>query len=221
MPLNSLAQVANDEYRRYSEQTSSITRSLALAGVALVWLYRTQDSGITALPAFTQTLLGSPILLIVLLLFVAALVADLMQYTQASYKWLRYRNTIARIADYDDFSNALPTDRALKAWSNRYGLDLANSISYQVSKSPGVLTQFTTASPNNGVTVWRARKFLDNPSQFGVSASNAQKIKERTFIPRHVTITTNLLFWTKNLFTSIGYILLLGSLVSNILGNLD
>lgn len=218
MELGALTQAANSEYRRYTEQTSTITRSLALAGVALVWLYRSQDSGATALPTFTQTLIGAPILLITLAIFVASLGADLIQYALSAYKWLRFKHTLSRIADSDDFSAQQPTGRALSAWSNRYGLDLAQSLAYQASTSPNVNALFSSPAASNDILVWRARKILHSPAQVGLSDEEAKQIREHLFVPSHVTSGTNALFWIKVALTATGYLVLLLSLVLEIVG---
>lgn len=65
-------------YERSSKQVSDGVRQLALAGVAIIWLFRTGEGA--------QTRIGRGLLL-PLLFIVVALLCDLVQYIYSTNKW--------------------------------------------------------------------------------------------------------------------------------------
>jgi hypothetical protein len=73
---------ARDNYYFYSGKTSDIIRQLALAGIALVWLYKVDQGGQDKIPVA----LHDPVILIVL-----TLTLDLLQYAIATAIWGIYQ----------------------------------------------------------------------------------------------------------------------------------
>jgi hypothetical protein len=73
---------ARDNYYFYSGKTSDIIRQLALAGIAIVWLYKVDRGGAMKIPVE----LRDPLLLIVI-----GLALDLLQYATATGVWGVYQ----------------------------------------------------------------------------------------------------------------------------------
>jgi hypothetical protein len=73
---------ARDNYYFYSGKTSDIIRQLALAGIALIWLYKVDQGGQEKIPVE----LHDPVILIVL-----TLTLDLLQYAIATAIWGVYQ----------------------------------------------------------------------------------------------------------------------------------
>ena len=71
---------AREAYYTYSGKLSEITRQLSLAGIAVVWIFRTGDKPAAGI-AWSHSLLWP------LALFVAALIGDMLQYAYASAAW--------------------------------------------------------------------------------------------------------------------------------------
>ena len=69
---------ARENYYFYSGKTSDIVRQLGLGAIAIIWLFRTNESGIVAVPAA---------LVVPLILVVASLACDLLQYAIAAMLW--------------------------------------------------------------------------------------------------------------------------------------
>ena len=75
---------AQEGYVRHSQATSTITRQLALAGVAVVWLFRvTEKVDGREVPRLPSELVWP------LALFVTAVALDLLQYVYYSVVWHR------------------------------------------------------------------------------------------------------------------------------------
>lgn len=84
-----------NDYYVFSGKASDVARQLAFAGIALIWIFKTDSTGAMALP---QATLGSAIA------FVFALSLDLLQYLFAALIWSlfsRYHETKG-IKDEDD-----------------------------------------------------------------------------------------------------------------------
>ncbi len=71
---------ARETYYSYSGKLSEITRQLSFAGIAVIWIFRVGDKPATGF-VWDKTLL------LPLVLFVAALGCDLLQYLYASFAW--------------------------------------------------------------------------------------------------------------------------------------
>jgi hypothetical protein len=69
---------ARDFYYFYSGKTSDIIRQLALAGIALIWLYKVDQGGQAKIPIELQ----KPVILII-----STLILDLLQYVVATGVW--------------------------------------------------------------------------------------------------------------------------------------
>jgi hypothetical protein len=77
--LKKSVESAREDYYYYTGKTSDIVRQLALAGVALIWLFRIdRETGIDVVPSQLRV----PAILIV-----ACLAADLLQYVWGSAAW--------------------------------------------------------------------------------------------------------------------------------------
>jgi hypothetical protein len=87
---------ARDIYYFYSGKTSDIVRALGLAGVAIAWLFKVEQQGVPKLPAVFK----GPLVLIV-----AGLALDLLQYAVATGIWGVYqrKKELARTAEQDEF----------------------------------------------------------------------------------------------------------------------
>ena len=69
------------DYEYYTSKASEINRSLALGGIAVIWIFRTTLSGAPVIP---------PVLLTPLIWLVVALGLDLLQYVGGGLIWLIY-----------------------------------------------------------------------------------------------------------------------------------
>ncbi|MFW2439104.1 MAG: hypothetical protein ACN4GR_07005 [Arenicellales bacterium] len=72
---------ARDAYYVYSGNASTISRQASFAGIAIIWIFKNEVSGVFSLP---DALLLPTLLLLLSLLF------DLMQYSYASAAWGLY-----------------------------------------------------------------------------------------------------------------------------------
>ena len=72
---------ARETYYYATGQISQITRQLALAGIAVVWLFKAGDGASFSLPDD---------LAIALITFIAALILDLLQYVMTAVIWGTY-----------------------------------------------------------------------------------------------------------------------------------
>jgi len=87
---------ARENYYTYSGKTSDIIRQLGLGAIAIIWLFQTGSTGKLAIP--------SPLFL-PLMLVVAGLACDLLQYGIASFLWSFYswRKERAGVSETDTF----------------------------------------------------------------------------------------------------------------------
>lgn len=69
---------AQDRYSYYSGKLSDIVRQLGFAGIALVWLFRSEVAG--------QWYVSAPLVLVATVL-VAALALDFLQYVSGALAW--------------------------------------------------------------------------------------------------------------------------------------
>lgn len=74
-------------YQKHSGKASDLVRQLAFAGLALVWLFKTDKSGGVKLPANLLWPAG---------LIILALVLDLVQYTYASAAWGTFNRMVEK-----------------------------------------------------------------------------------------------------------------------------
>ncbi|MEI6832019.1 MAG: hypothetical protein WCK61_04885 [Candidatus Omnitrophota bacterium] len=90
-------------YYDYSRKASEIVRYLGFAGIALVWIFRTENNGVIAVPV---KLLFPSILLIV------GLALDLLHAVTGTMTWAIYNR-------YKEYSGTKETDRfKAPAWIN-------------------------------------------------------------------------------------------------------
>ena len=94
-----------DVYYKFSEKTSDLARNAAFAGIALVWVFKTDGQDVAAVPQ--QLILPTA-------MFALALCCDLLQYTIATciwgvFHWLHERTLSSPSEDPDlDHSPWLP-----------------------------------------------------------------------------------------------------------------
>ena len=84
---------ARDLYYFFSGKTSDIVRQLALAGVAIVWLFKVDVAGIPKVPAA---------LILPLSLIVGGLALDLLHYAVATCLWGVYQRRKEKAGTKDD-----------------------------------------------------------------------------------------------------------------------
>jgi len=87
---------AREFYYFHSGKTSELVRQLALAGIAVIWLFKYEVIGVTKVPAD---------LLLPLMLIVLGLALDLLQYTVATVVWgvfhrMKERSGVSEDADF-------------------------------------------------------------------------------------------------------------------------
>lgn len=90
-----IVQNAEAAYTKNTEQASTITRSLAIACIGIVWLFGT--SGRSDPQAIAKALVTVPCLALALVLAVVALFLDLLHYTWASLGWGAFSKVLERI----------------------------------------------------------------------------------------------------------------------------
>lgn len=90
------------DYEYYTGKASEINRSLALGGIAVIWIFRSTLSGEPAIP---------PVLLVPLIWLVVALGLDLLQYVVGGLIWLIYY----RYKESQIDRNVIPAKSDIKA----------------------------------------------------------------------------------------------------------
>lgn len=90
------------DYEYYTGKASEINRSLALGGIAVIWIFRTTISGEPVIPQ---------VLLTPLIWLVVALGLDLLQYVGGGLIWLIYY----RFKESQIDRKAIPADSDIKA----------------------------------------------------------------------------------------------------------
>ena len=81
------------DFYALSGKASDISRQLAFAGIAVVWIFKQQGNSVVSVPEG---------LLVPALLFVIALALDLLQYVVASITWGRFLILAERTDPEDD-----------------------------------------------------------------------------------------------------------------------
>ncbi|HEX8243120.1 MAG TPA: hypothetical protein VF541_06485 [Longimicrobium sp.] len=91
--MSTLAQ-ARESYYELSGRASDAVRQLAFAGIAVIWVFKSERNGVVSVPG--ELLLPG-------LLIVAGLFLDLLQYVVAAFLWSRFtRREERRGAKPDD-----------------------------------------------------------------------------------------------------------------------
>lgn len=198
---------SSDEYVRYTTQTSTVVRAVAIAGIGIVWLYRPASTK-DILAGFADQLTGERVLLAGFTCFLLALIFDLSQYACASFGWFRYQNLIRKILAADDLSRNIPNPEAARLWSRKH----ARQLAYFIVRSgkdlnPSIYGNIKSSSDDNQI-VWLARRLLHDPKRYGVSASDFTKSLAVPWSPGWVTGVTDVFFWLKIVLSIAGYILL-------------
>jgi hypothetical protein len=138
---------ADEEYQAYTSQVSLITRTLALAAIAIIWLFASSKQGLTLSPFNALRRLESARPLLLSLSFaLCTLVTDLLQYVWGSLAWGAYRWSLDQLLVNDPFD---PSDLSMRV---RFGWALAR-LSGIVKKLEYDTTKATVKPP-----AWRARR---------------------------------------------------------------
>ncbi len=206
--LKSFADQANLEFVRYTESASAIFRTLALGGIAIVWLLRPAPEESETLRSFRESLQTDKALFLAFLFFVLALLFDALQYIISCYKWSRYQAVLTRIEHHDDGHSEKPQGPALAAWSTGYGRSLASFLEQEARQASSASWPEVRSDSQS---VWFARKLLHENNNSYLTLRERQAVLARLWIPWHVTSFSNAAFWAKLIFAFLGYVLLLAS----------
>lgn len=198
---------SSEEYVRYTTQTSTVVRALAIAGIGVIWLYRPTTST-DILSGFANQVAADPTLLIGLILFLSALTFDLLQYAAASLNWARYQHLIQTILATDDLRNNIPDTRSSQLWSQRNARQLAYFITGCANEINPLVYRNIYSARDDDQIVWLARRLLDNAEAYDVNEEAFTKSIASPWSPGRTTKITNGLFWLKIALSIAGYVLL-------------
>jgi hypothetical protein len=144
----SASKKADTEYQAYTSQVSLIVRTLALAAIAVIWLFASgRPTGTEAASVIFQNVRSSAVLTAALALSLGVLVLDLLQYVWASFAWGTYRWCLEQIFVNDDWDQVL-SYRARLGWA---GARLFHFVRYLEFYSRG-------ADGNCHAVKWRVRR---------------------------------------------------------------
>jgi hypothetical protein len=185
---------AEEQYQAYTAQTSTITRSLAITAVAIVWLF---GGGLLPKDASPEVLLErvqrSNGLKWALLLALAALVLDLLQYAWGSVAWGRVHRCLDAVLEGDD--GRVPVGTYDAAWVRARKMGLVEQLERVADLTPQV--------------PWDARReavrAAVHPPGGGARSPALERFLDRPAAPRAVTVVTAVLFGVKLLALAAAY----------------
>jgi|GEM_PF-3795352 len=189
---------AEQQYQTYTTQTSAITRSLAITAVAVVWLF---GGGLIAKDATPEVLLAriqaSEGLEAALLLALAALVLDLLQYAWGSLSWGTFHRRLDDVLEADDGHGSVGegTD---KAWARARKIGLVG----QLERAAGLDPPADWGSRRDAV------RAVVHPRDGAKRSPSVQRFLDRAAAPRGLTTVTAVLFAAKFLALCASYFFL-------------
>jgi hypothetical protein len=136
--IHEITDQAYVQYQAYSSQLSPIARTLALTAIAVVWLFAGSGLESTSSPVATwHHLESSAWLTCALILALAALVSDLMQYAWGAWAWGTYQWALDQILGNDNFDPDDLSPRCRAGWAVARFFQLPRYMEYSLYRQWG------------------------------------------------------------------------------------
>ncbi len=213
---------ADEEFQSYTGQTSTVARSLAIAGIGVVWLYAGSGADGASFVELVKHIQENALMSIALVACFGSLTLDLLQYAVSSFRSGRYSRVLEVVLNEDDYAAASFTGRVRWAWYSSYGLDLAQYIVEAADGSPSA-SSGVSAAEHNRTLVQRARILLGGVDRHNATPQTDGELRrvaealEESWSPQMVSRPASVLFWLKTVLVTIGYLAMAIAVLSAIL----
>lgn len=215
--MRALQSYADASFQSYTKESSTVQRGLALAAIAIVWLYA---GGLTADKGFDhiiRSVLTVPLVVGTLIASVLFLFFDVLQYAISSLILAGYRNALSKTLGSDDFTSNL-AGRARDGWESYFGKKLA----WRITREGHGLADVDNSEKqpaSNTEAIARARQVLAKSSvaRDSVAAARVEAFLDSQLLPSELTRTSFGMFCAKSLCLVAAYGMLLAQIVRIVL----
>jgi len=187
--------LASEQRGQYSAQSSTVVRTLALSGLAAVWLF---GGGLAAKESSPQTIvaavLQSGLLRASAVLAIVALLCDVAQYLWGSWAWSRVSWALNQALINDDYGES-PSSAVRRAWGNLDRWGFANNLVYHAEAAGSGVADIARSG---GPVVFDSP--VSEARQYLGSARRSQAVSAflaRRWSPPWLNRSIEALFWSK------------------------
>jgi len=187
---------ANQTFREYTAQASNLARTLALSGIAIIWLFAGGLVAGNASPRATlDRVYGEQALQVALLLLVSVLILDIAQYLWAAVIFGMLAWSADRIVAARDRT---PTQ-----------LTHADRLAWRVARSSGMQQRIGPASATDAEAsaAWRQQRTASAATL--AASEDPASLLGAPAAPRGAVMAVDVLFWLKLLALLVAYVSLL------------
>lgn len=191
---------ANKESTKFTGLTSTVTRSLNLSLVAIVWLFGSAGSG---QPTTVLSRISSIANLRYCLSFAsAALAADFLQYVWGAVSWRSYRWIVSEIFDNDRYPMDAPGLHLRLAWCLARVLGMTDYFRESCSLESELVKQYDSGAALPRSSNWKERRrvlrlIVDDDSILFLEAKAS---------PPLLNLGVSTFFWLKIVLLSISFV---------------
>jgi len=173
----------------YTTQASAIARSLALAVVAIVWLFAGGPSNSSSFTVTVRSISHDEWLLTSLVTALFALTLDAVQYLLGAFLWTVWKSQLVRMLVRDKLEGP-PDTTVAKAWNSRAGKRVARILNTSGQGPPGV-----TAAHDEDVEA--ARATLRHLKSLPTLSDGSSDPLAHPIFPGSIDAIVSLVFWLK------------------------
>lgn len=193
---------ASEERSKYTAQASGVVRSLALAMIAISWLFGGGLGHAELSPEeVVENVLGSTSLRVASMAAVVCLLIDVIHYHWGALVWARYSRGLNEILVNDDFVSPDPDPAIRRAWKRAARWGLVDNVVYYAERTAGAPVPGKMKGDAFSTPISEARWYLAHAEQ----AKGMGRILGSRWSPTWINASIGVMFWGKALFVFTAY----------------